>query len=106
MQTFLIPLTNIPQDFNITLANRELRLVTKWNDSLEAGWALDIYDGVTDTPLVMNIPMITGTDLLEQFEYLKLNGKLIVFTDGDEKAVPTLDNLGVESNLYFQTEVV
>lgn len=105
METFLIPLLNIPQDFNITLANRELRLVTKWNDSLEGGWELDIYDGVTGESIIAGIPFVTGADLLAQYEYLNLNGKLIVYTDGDELAVPTLENLGVESNLYFQTEV-
>lgn len=105
MQTFLIPLLNVPQDFNITLADRNLRLVSKWNDADEAGWVLDVYDGETNAALIMNVPMITGADLLEQYEYVGLNGKLIVFTDGDELAVPTLENLGTESNLYFQTEI-
>lgn len=105
METFLIPLLNVPQDFNITLANRELRIVSKWNPSTEAGWVLDIYDGVSDAAIVMNVPMVTGADLLEQYEYLGLNGKLVVYTDGAETAVPTLENLGVESNVYFQTEV-
>jgi len=105
VQTFLIPLLNVPQDFNITLADRNLRLVSKWNDADEAGWVLDVYDGETNAALIMNVPMITGADLLEQYEYVGLNGKLIVFTDGDELAVPTLENLGTESNLYFQTEI-
>lgn len=105
METFLIPLLNIPQDFLITLANRELRLVTKWNPSDEGGWVLDIHDGETDTSIIAGIPMVTGADLLEQYEYLGLNGKLVVFTDGAETQVPTLENLGTESNLYFQTEV-
>lgn len=105
METFLVPLSNSPQDFLITLAGRELRLINKWNNSDEGGWVLDIFDGETNEPIVANIPMVTGCDLLEQYEYLGLNGRLIVFTDGDELAVPTLDNLGVESNLYFQSEV-
>lgn len=105
METFLIPLLNVPQDFFITLADRELRLVSKYNPMLEGGWVLDIYDGDTDAPIVMNIPMVTGADLLAQYEYLNLKGQLIVFTDGDELAVPTLENLGVESNLYFKNEV-
>lgn len=105
METFLIPLLNIPQDFFITLSNRELRLVSKWNPSYEGGWTLDIYDGDTDESIIANIPMVTGADLLAQYEYLNLNGRLIVFTDGNETATPTLDNLGVESNLYYQTEV-
>jgi len=105
METFLIPLLNIPQDFTITLSNRELRIVSKWNPAEDGGWTLDIFDGETDEPIIANIPMVTGADLLAQYEYLNLNGRLVVFTDGDETAVPTLENLGVESNLYFQTEV-
>lgn len=105
METFLIPLLNVPQDFFITLANRELRIVTKWNPSDNGGWTLDIFDGETDASIVANIPMVTGADLLAQYEYLGLNGRLVVFTDGDETSVPTLQNLGTESNLYFQTEV-
>lgn len=105
METFLIPLLNIPQDFTITLADRELRMVTKWNPANEGGWVIDIYDGETNESIIANIPMVTGADLLAQYEYLGLNGKFIVYTDGDESAVPTLENLGIESNLYFKTEV-
>lgn len=106
LKTFLIPLANVPQEFFITLANRELKIISKWNDAEEGGWVIDIFDGETDASIVANIPLVTGADLLEQYEYLGLNGKLIVFTDGDETAAPTLENLGVESNLYFQTEVL
>jgi hypothetical protein len=105
METFLIPLLNIPQDFTITLSNKELRIVSKWNSANEGGWVLDIYDAETNLPIVVCIPMVAGADLLEQYEYLGLNGRLVVFTDGDEMAVPTIDNLGTESNLYFQTVV-
>jgi len=103
LNTFKIPLLNVPQDFTITLSNRELRMVSKWNDEGKI-WVIDIYDGETAQPIVVNIPMVTGADLLEQYKYLGLNGRLVVFTSGDEEEVPTLENLGVESNLYFQNE--
>lgn len=106
METFLIPLLNIPQDFNITLSGVDYRIVSKFNSALLGGWVIDIYDFITDTPIVMNIPMVTGADLLEQYAYLGFNGQLIVYTDGDELAPPTLENLGNESNLYYKTEVV
>jgi len=64
---------------------------------------VDVYDNTTDAPIAMNIPLITGADLLSGLEYLGINGKLYVFTDGDDAAVPTLTNLGVESNVFFQT---
>ncbi len=53
----------------------------------------------------MNIPLVTGTDLLGQYEYVGLNGQLFVYTDGNADNVPTLDNLGIESNLFYLTDV-
>lgn len=105
MTTFLIPLLNTPQQFNIALANKEYLLTSKWNDADEGGWVLDFADAVTGESIVANVPLITGADLLSGLEYLGFDGQLFVFTDGDENAVPTLENLGVESNLYFLTEV-
>ncbi len=105
MDIFLIPLTNTPQEFNITLGQMDLIIICKWNDSVEAGWVIDILDDVTNLPIVCNIPLVTGVDLFEQFEYLGFNAKLIVYTDGDENAVPTLENLGINSNLYYLAAV-
>jgi hypothetical protein len=102
---FLIPLTNTPQEFPITLGDRDLILVSKWNDSFEGGWTLDILDDNANAPIVCNIPLVTGVDLLEQYEYLGLKAKLVVYTDGDASAVSTLDNLGTDSNLYYQAVI-
>lgn len=106
MTTFLLPLQNIPQSFEIQMAGVNYFMIVRWNDAADAGWVLDIADAVTKTPIVCNIPFITGADLLAGLEYFGINGRLVVFTDGDQFAVPTLENLGVESNLYFLTEVV
>lgn len=106
MTTFKIPLTNIPQKFQIALANKEYSMTCKWNDSEDAGWVLDIDNAIDNTPLIYNIPLVTGVNILDGLEYLGIDGQLFVFTDGDDFAVPTLLNLGIESNLYFQTEVV
>jgi hypothetical protein len=43
--------------------------------------------------------------LLEQFKHVGIPGKLLVYTDGDEFAPPTLENLGQEANLYYVAEV-
>lgn len=100
-QIFLIPAQNIPQQFGISLVNTDYIMTIKWNDSLDAGWVIDITDSITGDPIAANIPMITGTDLLAGLEYLGLGGSLYVYTNGDQTAVPTLANLGVESNLYY-----
>jgi hypothetical protein len=105
MTTFLIPLTNIPQQFNIALAGKEYNLTSKWNDADEAGWVLDIADALTGLPIVCNIPLIVGSDLLSGLEYLGINGSLYVLTDSNKFAVPTFLNLGIESNLYYLTSV-
>ena len=100
--TFLIPLQNTPQTFSIALAGITYNINCRWNNAPDAGWIIDIAD-VNNTPLACNIPLITGADCLAGLEYLGINGSLAVYTNGDQFAVPTLDNLGVESNLYFLT---
>jgi hypothetical protein len=104
MTNFLIPLVNTPQKFNITLAGKDYTMICKWNNSDEGGWVADFIDAITTENVVSNVPLITGADCLAGLEYLGFNGKLFVLTDGNQFAVPTLTNLGVESNLYFQIE--
>lgn len=104
MPLYTIPVVNTPQVFNIALGGKEYLLTCKWNDSAESGWVLDFVDAETNLPVVANVPLITGADCLDGLEYLGINGQLYVYTDGNEFAVPTLLNLGVESNLYFRTE--
>jgi hypothetical protein len=106
MELFIIPVTNVPQKFAISLAGKDYLLTCKWNAAEEAGWVLDIADGITNEIIACNIPLITGADCLSGLEYLGISGELIVYTDGNELAVPTLENLGIESNLYFRTEIV
>ena len=106
MSDFQIPLSNIPQQFSISLAGKEYLMTCRWNDADEAGWVLDFSDATTSLKIVSNIPLVTGCDLLSGLEYLGFKGSLFVSTDGDVFAPPALDNLGIESNLYFSTAVV
>jgi hypothetical protein len=102
---FLVPLTNVPQTFQIVLAGITYLMTSKWNDSDDAGWVLDIFDQ-NDVPLACNIPLVTGEDCLVGLEYLGIQGNLYVNSSaGSPLAVPTLNNLGVDSNLYFATSV-
>lgn len=104
IQTYKIPLTNIPQYFNITLKGVEYQLTCRWNNAAEGGWFIDISDTATATPILTDLPLVTGLDLLEPFGYLGIGGRMIVFTDNDATAVPTISSLGVNSNLYFITD--
>jgi len=99
-QLFVIPLTNVPQRFTIELSGVAYIIVCKWNGEMPA-WTLDIFDEVTSQPLIVNLPLVAGANLLEQFGHIGIPGKLLVYTDGDEFAPPTLDNLGQEANLYY-----
>lgn len=95
---FEIPLSGKSQTMQITLLNVVYKLALQWRGM--AGWVMDIakQDG---TPMVQGIPLVTGVNLLEQYAYLGIGGALIVSTDGDPDALPTYDNLGTVSHLYF-----
>lgn len=102
---FLVPLTNVPQQFQLVLAGITYQLTSKWNDSDNGGWVLDIADQ-NGTPLACNIPLITGADCLEGLDYLGIQGNLYVSSSASSPLdVPTLDNLGTDSFLYFATDV-
>lgn len=101
-QNFLIPLSNVPQTFNISLAGTPYIMTVRWNNMDQGGWFCDISDQSSNF-LACNIPFITGADLLAGLEYLGIDGELIIYTNGNQFTVPTLDDLGVESNLYFRT---
>jgi hypothetical protein len=99
---YVIPLLNVPQTFEITLAGTDYLITNKWNDSDYGGWVIDIHDA-TGNNIVANLPLITGTDILNGLSYLGIGGSMYVLTNGSSPFdVPTLDNLGVDSNLYFQ----
>ena len=100
---YLIPLTNVPQTFVVNLAGVNYTLTVKWNDMAQS-WYMDIADQ-SQNPLACGIPFVCGTDLLGQLGYLGIQGSLYVYTNGMPYAVPTLDNLGTNSNLYFETSV-
>lgn len=106
MTTFVIPLTNVPQSFEIALAGINYQITSYWNNAPDAGWVIDIANADTSVVIIAGLPLTTGANLLESLDYLGINGELWVYTDGDELAVPTFDNLGVECNLYFLTDAV
>lgn len=105
MSTFIIPCSNVPQSFQISLAGKNYQLTVKWNAADDAGWIVDFTDGDTGVVIVAGIPFVTGVNMLDGLGYLGINGTLFCTTDGDQFAPPTLDNLGVNSNLFFDTQV-
>ncbi len=104
LTTFIVPVVNIPQTFEIDLAGTTYNLTCKWNPSDDAGWVLD-FATQDNVSIIANLPLITGCNILEGLQYLGIGGTLTVLTDGDIYAVPTLDNLGKNCNLLFLTDV-
>lgn len=96
---YTIPLIPTPQTLSIILGGTQYTLRVLWN-SASSCWVLDIYD-VSGNPVVLGIAIVTGADLLSQFEYLGFGGSLCAQTDFDTLAVPTFNNLGAGGNLYF-----
>lgn len=97
-----VPLSPVPQKFSIALSGITYRLRVWWNAAPMGGWQLDINDA-NDNPLAHGIPLVTGSNLLDQLEYLGIGGWLVVETDYDLEAVPNFNNLGTTSHLYFLT---
>lgn len=103
MPVYEIPLSPTPQQFSIDLGGATYQLTVKYHDVEMGGWFVDIADSA-GTPIVNGIPLVTGCDLLGQYAYLGFNGKLMVQTSNDPDAVPTWENLGSQSHLYWVSD--
>lgn len=95
-----IPLDANNQLFSVTLAGKLYQMQLIYRNTTEGGWFLDIFDA-SGNPLIYGISLVTGVDLLSPYPDAGIGGSLYVATDGDPFAVPTYDNLGTNSHLYF-----
>ena len=100
MTVYKIPLTATPQIFTINLANVNYLMQNVWNTVLKC-WLISMKYADNDNFLFDSLPLVTGVDLLEQYKYLGIGGKMFVYTEGHPQETPTLENLGTNSNLYF-----
>ena len=96
-----IPLSPNPQRFSVDLAGVTYNLTFTWNTILNC-WMIAIADS-NNIPIVSSIPVVTGADLLAPYPYLNFGGKLVATTDGNFDEIPTFENLGLQSHLYFVT---
>ena len=98
-----IPLTPAQaRRFTITLGGVTYNMRLTFDDARGGFWALDIGDA-NGAILVAGIALVTGTDLLAQYNHLGFGGSLIVTTDRNAGDIPTFDGLGITSHLYFVT---
>lgn len=103
MANYEIPLSAEGQRFSISLSGTEYQLRVQWRNAADAGWTLDISDS-SGNAIVNGIPLVTGCNLLAPYGHLGFTGVLWVQTTADPDAVPTFDNLGDASHLYWWAE--
>jgi hypothetical protein len=96
---YTIPLIPQNQEFDISLNGVTYHLRVKWN-SFSAAWILYIEDSQRN-PILSGLPLVTGCDLLEQFEYLGFGGAMVVQSTTDPDLVPNYASLGSTGNLFF-----
>lgn len=96
-----IPTTPNPQTLSISLSGVQYRLTLKWNVTAQL-WFVDIAD-INGALILGGVPVVTGADLLEQYEYLNLGGKLFAMTDNDPDLPPGFTNLGTTGHIYWVT---
>ena len=102
MQVFEIPLTPATnQRFSISLTGTTYGMTVKWSPPSSC-WVIDIAD-INGEPLISGIPMITGIDLLQQYEYVGIAASLVVQTDFAPDQVPGFDDLGKTGHLFVET---
>lgn len=96
-----IPLNPYPENFGITLDDKEFSVTTTWNVPSQT-WTITLSDSVGN-PILGGVPLIPGVDLLAQYPYLGFVGKLVAQVDHDQNAVPSYDGLGSTGHLYYIT---
>lgn len=100
---YLIPLQEgIPQQTTVTIVGVSYELTLQYRDIDQGGWVLDIADD-QGNPLLSGIPLVTGANLLGQYDYMGFGFGLYVQTTSNPDAVPTFDNLGGDAALYAVT---
>lgn len=94
-----IPTAPKSEAFQISLNGVDYRIVQRFNVAMNA-WVVDIIS-VDGTPKLRGLMLVTGVDLLSQFEHLGLGGQLQVQSDDDVDRVPDYATLGSTGHLYF-----
>ena len=67
-----VPLTSRPQVASVWLGDREFVLRLYWLEPAEC-WVIDLSD-IYGNKLICGIPLVTGADLFEQFQYTEVVG--------------------------------
>ncbi|WP_210530609.1 phage baseplate plug family protein [Pantoea ananatis] len=101
MQANEIPLSPDNQKFTTDINGGSYQIRSLWRDS--SGWVVDLMDA-SGAPVVSDIPLVTGANLLSQYAYLNLGFGLVVVCDDPGQDYPTKTDLGIKSHLLVVTE--
>jgi hypothetical protein len=105
MNIFKIPFSASNQKFNISLGGVTYTIISVWNGEAPA-WFIDVINTATQEFVITSLPLVTGVNLLMQFQYTGIKGVLLAYTNGEPTQPPTFTNLGAESNVYYITGVI
>ena len=94
-----VPLSPSPQTIKVPLGGTSYQLTFAWNQ-YAACWVMDMADS-NGVAVITGMPVVTGLDLLAQYAYLQIAGRLLVQTDSNPDGVPTVANLGITGRVYF-----
>lgn len=88
----------------ISGTKRNVTFILTQSYNAQAGyWVLGIYDQ-TDSPIVLNLPLFCGQDLLGQYGYLNI-GHLCLVNIGDQSIeYPNADNIDGNFELAWVME--
>lgn len=99
-----IPLTGDPnQTFTVTISGetRNITLILTQSYNEQAGyWVLGINDQ-SNNPIISNIPMLCGQDLLEQYQYMDIGNLLVVNISDQAIEYPNANNIAGNFELVW-----
>lgn len=92
-----IPLSPVPQKFNISLAGTTYRLSFVYRNGCYANWVMDIADN-SGNAILNGLPLVEGADLLSQYQYLGLGFSLYCTFENQNVAML---GLGTNQRLFM-----
>jgi hypothetical protein len=93
LNTEVISRATVPTSGSVT------NMSLNWNNTSQA-WMASLADA-SGNPMVNNVPLVTGANLLEQFGHLGFPGQFIAQTDNAPTTPPGFSNLGTTGHLFF-----
>jgi hypothetical protein len=100
---FDLPVQPYPMIFGISVRDVSYGFRTQYRETPEGGWLMDLMDG-NALPLARGIPLVSGLDLMYQFNHLNLGFALVTLCL-DGRTTPTYESLGIEDRLVLVIEI-